>query len=119
MTLDPTMHSGASFRILHEDASMNDQRTTVTTVASPLSMLISAMIFGYFGFATDWVHRFTTDEPPKLIIPIALLMWTMRISAVSFLLCAMASAPLPRTATIVFSIVGILGSLIFLGIGLW
>ncbi|MHC4274216.1 MAG: hypothetical protein ACYSUR_11190, partial [Planctomycetota bacterium] len=55
-------------------------------LAGPAIMILSALIFGYFGFLTyEWSTRGPDGE--FILFP-ALLGWTLKISAILFLAAA-------------------------------
>lgn len=100
------------------------------TSASVGGMLLSAAIFGYFGFGmtflgfgTTWEHRYTAPPPPaepELLVMVALLMWTLRIAAIAFVLAAIVSSvSSARAGAALYGAVGLLAAFSLLSVAVW
>jgi hypothetical protein len=67
-------------------ASNSDSRSAI------FFMLLSAGIFGYFGFSTTWLY---TGVNGQFLLFVALLDWTLKITAVAFGLAVVLTFILP------------------------
>ncbi len=74
-------------------------------------MLLSAALFGYFGFFTIWNH--TSGLTGEFLLFVALLEWTLKVSAVVFVASALVTFVHPLAANFVFGIVGLVGAVLF------
>lgn len=88
-------------------------------LAGPFIMLLSAAIFGYFGFGYSWVHKMTLDDPPKLLIMVAVLEWTLKTSAIGFVLAGLLTLKRPVEGNILYSAIGVIGALLFVAVAIW
>jgi len=88
-------------------------------LAGPFMMFISAAIFGYFGFGSSWVHKMTTDDPPQLLIMVAVLEWTLKASAVAFLLAGLITTKRALEGNLLYSAIGVAGSVLFVAVAIW
>lgn len=82
---------------------MNEKRTLF---ASPVVMLLSAAIFGFFGFYA--LKPFNVRGEPILFM--VLLTWTLRISAVLFLLSAVLVLAKHVVGNLLYSLTGVVGA---------
>jgi hypothetical protein len=82
-------------------------------------MLIAAALFGYFGFGSSWVHRYTTDSPPQLLIMVVVLMWTLRAGCVAFALSAVLAMAGSISGLLLYAVVGLLTSIAMLTVAVW
>lgn len=82
-------------------------------------MLINAGILAYFGWSSNWGHRYTIDNPPQLIVMIAVLMWTVRIGAIVFGLAFILSLLKLPAGRLVNLVGGAAVSVIFGVVGIW
>jgi hypothetical protein len=80
-------------------------------LAGPGIMLLSAALFGYFGFATTWL---TTGSSGQYLLFVAILEWTLKVSAIGFLVAAIITGVRPTTGNVVYAAISLLGALAFL-----
>ena len=72
--------------------------------AGPVVMLLSAAIFGFFGFFRDWSAPFPDG---KVILFMVLLGWTLRISACVFFLSGILALAKPVVGNLLYALAGI------------
>ena len=84
--------------------------------AGPGIMLISAAIFGYFGFFTIWLT--TSGTTGEFLFFVALLEWTLKVSSVGFALSAIVTLANPFVGNLLYSIVGVLGAIALVIVGI-
>lgn len=77
-------------------------------LAGPAIMVLSALIFGYFGFTMT--SRATDGQ---FVLFMALLTWTLRISSIVFVLSAALTFVKPILGNLLFSLVGVIGAGLF------
>ncbi|MGI9013211.1 MAG: hypothetical protein ACR2GY_03070 [Phycisphaerales bacterium] len=82
-------------------------------------MLISAGLFAYAGWGLPWVHRYTLAQPPQLIPMIAVLMWTLRISAIGMGAAVVSAFILPPLSQLINVIVCAGAGIVFGIAALW
>jgi len=80
-------------------------------------MLLSAAIFGFFGFMMSWPEL--DVQTGKLIPLVVTLKWTLRITAIAFLICALVSMPLPDVGGLVYAAVGMACAAALAVLGVW
>jgi len=80
-------------------------------LAGPGIMLLSSALFGYFGFASTWI---TTGSNGQYLLFVAILEWTLRISAIGFLVAAIITGVRPMTGNVLYSVISLLGAVAFL-----
>jgi hypothetical protein len=85
-------------------ASNSDSRSAI------FFMLLSAGIFGYFGFSTTWLY---TGVNGQFLLFVALLDWTLKITAVAFGLAVVLTFILPWLGHAVYAVFGLLGAIMF------
>lgn len=85
-------------------------------VASPVIMLLSAAIFAYFGF---FMGMTATAADGQFVLFFALLLWTLRISAVVFAAAALITFVLPRIGSLIYAVGGLLSAAGFVVVGVW
>jgi hypothetical protein len=78
--------------------------------AGPGIMLLSAALFGYFGFGITWL---TTGNGGQFLFYVALMEWTLKISSIGFLVAALITFGKPLIGNLLYSIVGLLGAIAF------
>ncbi len=88
-------------------------------LAGPFIMFLSAAIFGYFGFASSWVHKMTTDDPPQLLIMVAVLEWTLKTSAIGFLIAGLITTQRTVEGNLLYSAIGVVGAALFIAVAIW
>ena len=81
-------------------------------------MIISAVIFGYFGFATAW-PQYTAAQPPQLIPMVVVLKWTLRAGAAAFALSALLAVLGSILGAMLYSIAGLITAGLFLVVAVW
>ncbi|MCP3902147.1 MAG: hypothetical protein GY715_00810 [Planctomycetes bacterium] len=85
-------------------------------------MLISAGLFAYFGFVMGWAHRYTgpqAPQPGQLIPMVAVLMWTIRGSAIGFGASWLISLTGSTLGPLLYAVVGLVGAVIFVVVAVW
>ena len=75
-------------------------------------MLLSAAIFGYFGFATSWNYNSTITG--EFLLFVALLDWTLKGSAIAFLVAALLTFVRPLAGNLIFGLAGAMGAVLLL-----
>ena len=80
-------------------------------LAGPGMMTISAVLFGYFGFFTAWN---TTGVNGQFLLFVAVLEWTLKGSAILFVLSAALTLIKPLLGNAIYSLTGLLGALGFI-----
>ena len=90
---------------------MSDQPRNASIMAGPGIMLLSAAIFGYFGFAMGWVHTSATTGQVVPFVP--LLEWTLKGTAIVFLLSAVLTFWRPRAGNLLYAASGLLSAALF------
>jgi hypothetical protein len=74
-------------------------------------MLISAAVFGYFGFGTTWIH--TSQLTGGFLLFVALLDWTLKSACVGFVVSAVVTFVAPRLGSLLYSLVGLGSAILF------
>ena len=82
-------------------------------------MLISAAVFAYFGYGFSWAHKYTTDQPPKLLPMVVLLEWTLRGGAIAFAASAVLVMAKSAAGDLLYAIAGIVSAAIFVIVAIW
>ncbi|MHC4082662.1 MAG: hypothetical protein ACYS15_11095 [Planctomycetota bacterium] len=77
-------------------------------LAGPAIMILSALIFGYFGYTLG-----PTASDGQFVLFMALLTWTLRISAALFVLSAVLTLVLPVVGNLLYALVGVVGAGLF------
>jgi hypothetical protein len=77
-------------------------------LAGPAIMILSALIFGYFGYTLR-----PTASDGQFVLFMALLTWTLRISAGLFVLSAVVTLVLPVVGNLLYALVGVVGAGLF------
>jgi len=96
---------------------MNYQQSN-TLLAGPGIMLISAAIFGFFGFTTGF-PELTTDNPPQIIPMVVVLKWTLRGTAIAFLISAIIAMKQQFIANVLYSVIGLISAVVFVVVAVW
>ena len=78
-------------------------------LAGPGIMLLSAAIFGYFGFSVTWLS--TSASTGQFLFFVALLEWTLKGCAVAFGISAIITLAQPWLGNMIFSGVGLLSAI--------
>ncbi len=76
----------------------------------PVVMLLSAAMFGFFGFSRDWGAPFPDG---KVILFMVLLGWTLRITACVFLLSGLLVFAKPVAGNLLYSLAGVASAGLF------
>lgn len=82
---------------------MNQSRSG-PNFAGPTIMIISAVLFGYFGFFAGMT---SATAGGQVVLFYAILLWTLRIGAIGFALSAGLSFILPLIGNLVYALFGI------------
>src|SRR5436190_1965121 len=90
-----------------------DQTTRQTNeMTGPGIMAISALIFGYFGFGTTWLHY--SSITGQFLLFVALLDYTLKGTAIAFALAAVITVVASRTlGNLIYAISGLVSAVIF------
>jgi hypothetical protein len=101
-----------------EDSSGRSERGGTQVREDPFGLIISVLLFGYFGFFAGLSTVATSGGPT---IPLfAFFMWSLRLSAIGFAVAlALHLAKRTREATLVAGVVGVLSALAFLIAAAW
>lgn len=83
----------------------------------PMIMLLSAGIFGFFGFMTTWLHYSATTG--EFLFYVALLDWTLKVASIAFFVAAILAMIRPVIGEIVFSGVGLLAAISFVVVAIF
>jgi len=118
-TETPLSSKWAVGNALWYDWAMADHTLASQIRSQSMWMLIAAALFGYFGFGISWVHRYTTDSPPQLLIMVAVLMWTLRAGCVAFALSAVLAMAGSISGLLLYAVVGLLTSIAMLAVAVW
>ena len=84
------------------------------SLAGPGMMILSAAIFGYFGFSTSWNYYSVING--QFLLFVALLDWTLKVSAIAFLVSAVITYVHTLAGNILFGVVGLFGAILLLAI---
>lgn len=84
---------------------MNDK---AGLLSGPGIMILSAVIFGFFGFSLS-----TTAPDAQFVLFMALLAWTLRISAILFVVSAAVTLIQPIVGNLLYFLVGGIGAGLF------
>jgi hypothetical protein len=80
---------------------MADDRTAAAGLAGPGVMLLSAAIFGYFGFGVTWL---TTGVNGQYLLFVALFERTLKIGSIAFLISAVLTFVRPLAGNVLYAI---------------
>lgn len=75
-------------------------------------MLLSAAIFGYFGFFNATFN--TTGVNGQYLAYVAILEWTLKISAVGFAIAGVLAFFAPMPANLLYSVISLLSAVAFI-----
>ncbi len=89
-----------------------NQRTNSTALTGPGIMFLSAAIFGYFGFATSWNYNSTLTG--EFLLFVALLDWTLKGSAIAFLVAGILTFVQPLAGNLIYGLAGAVGAALLL-----
>lgn len=98
---------------------MDEQESSSPLRADVFFMLLSALLFAYFGFIWSWAHQWTSTQPPQRIPMIAVLMWTLRIGAIAFIVAAALSLARQRLGPFLYAVTGLVTSALFVVVAIW
>jgi len=88
-----------------------DQSRQSAMLAGPGIMLISAAIFGYFGFTTTFVYH--SAATGQLLIYVPMLDWTLKVTAVAFLVCGLVTFKAPVIGNLAYGVFGVCSAIMF------
>ncbi len=80
-------------------------------------LLLSVLLFGYFGFFTSWAHERALDG--TLLPMVVLLKWTLRAATIGFALAAVLVLARRRESDLVAGVVGLLSAIAFAIVAVW
>ena len=73
----------------------------------PIMVVISALIFGFFGFFPSWnIH----GAQGQVLMFMVIFVWTLRISAGLFVLSALITMARPVMGNLLYALVGVVGA---------
>jgi len=73
-------------------------------LSGPGMMLLSAAIFGYFGFAVTWL---STGSGGQFLLFVAILEWTLKVTAIVFLVSGLLTVVRPWLGNLLYSLAGL------------
>jgi hypothetical protein len=82
-------------------------------------MLISAGLFAYFGFGSSWAHQLTNTTPPKLLVMVVVLKWSLRAGAIAFGIAALLSLTGALAGPLLYAVAGLVTSALFVVVAVW
>lgn len=74
----------------------------------PGIMLLSAVVFGYFGFATSWNQYSALNG--EFLLFVALLEWTLKGAAIGFAISAATALVLSLAGNLMYSVISLLSA---------
>lgn len=93
-----------------------DQRRHSTaaggSLGGPGMMLLSAAIFGYFGFGMSWTHYSIFNG--SFVLFFALLDYTLKGSAIAFLAAGLLTFVKPLPGNLLYGLAGVIGAALLL-----
>ncbi|MDI9403490.1 MAG: hypothetical protein QM516_06415 [Limnohabitans sp.] len=103
-----------------QDASPTD-RAGMVSPAQPdiFSPLISAAIFGYYGFLNDTVRDVTDDQTGQTVPLWIGFLWSMRLVALLFVLSVVMALRRTRGSLFVSGLGGMLAALLLAAFAVW
>lgn len=90
-----------------DDASTTRSDAGSMMLAGPWIMVLSAALFGYFGF---WMRPLSTGPQGQIVFLFALFAWTLKLSAIGFALSAGITFVRPLLGNMLYSVVSLLGA---------
>jgi hypothetical protein len=96
-----------------------DARISADIRSQVFFMLISAGIFAYFGFGSSWAHQLTNTNPPKLLLMVVLLKWSLRLGAIAFGTAALLSLAGWLAGPLLYAVAGLVTSVLFVVVAVW
>ena len=82
-------------------------------------MVISALLFAWFGFGTGWAHQYTTTQPPQLLVMVVILKWTLRAGAILFGISAILAMMGSLAGEALYSLAGLATAVLFIVVAVW
>ena len=86
-------------------------------LAGPGMMILSAVIFGYFGFTSSWNYYSITNG--QFLLYVAILDWTLKGAGVGFATAAIVTFAHHLLGNIIYSVVGLITAVLFLIVAVW
>lgn len=83
-------------------------------MANPVIMLLSAAIFGYFGFFRGMT---ATTASGEFVLFFAILLWTLRIGAIMFLVSGVVAFAAPVLGNVIYALGSVICAIGFLAVG--
>jgi len=96
---------------------MPDSRNTIA-LAGPGSMILSAIIFGFFGFFYIQWNPYSAINPGQYLWFVALCKWTLQIGAVVFAVAAGVTMVNRVAGNVIYAGAGLLSAIMFVVIAL-
>ncbi len=101
----------------HDEAPARRTAPPTNLLAGPGIMLISAAIFGYFGFMTLFPE---VDANTGQLIPLVVtLKWTLRVSAIAFFAAAAITMAKSLPGNLLYAVFGVFSAVALLVVGVW
>jgi hypothetical protein len=97
---------------MREQAGNDRASAAMGELASPGSMVFSAVIFGFFGFFMGPVGTISVVTG-QFLLYVALFNWTMQIFAIVSLGCALLTMVNPRLGNGLFAVAGLAAAALF------
>jgi hypothetical protein len=82
-------------------------------------MVISALLFAWFGFGSSWAHQYTTTQPPQLLLMVVVLKWTLRGGAIAFGLSVILALTGSILGELLYAIAGLATAVLFAIVAIW
>lgn len=82
-------------------------------------MVISALLFAWFGFGGSWVHQYTNTTPPQLLVMVVVLKLTLRGGAIAFGASAVLSMVGSVLGELLYALAGLATAVLFVIVAIW
>jgi hypothetical protein len=90
--------------------------------SEPIYMVISALLFAYFGFGGSWAHQNTVPtatQPSQMLGMVVLLKWTLRAGALTFGTAALLSMLGSNLGPLLYAVGGLVTAVLFGIVAIW
>lgn len=92
-------------------------RGQASALGGPGAMLLSALIFGYFGYGVTWIHQ--SPITGQLLPYVVILEWTLKVSSVAFVVSAILTLVSAPAGNFLYSAVSLAGGALFVLVAVW
>jgi hypothetical protein len=99
---------------------MSVNRTAIRS--ETIYMVISALLFAYFGFGGSWAHQntmATTTQPSHVLGMVVMLKWTLRAGAITFGVAALLSTLGSTLGPLLYALGGLVTAVLFGIVAIW